>query len=164
MVHGLRWTHNKEAAGRRKRRLASIPAMATAINITSKGGWGKQAGTWNWIYRQTDFHKDCSRRELRAVITILSCWTIKPWVSSMIWHVLKSMLNTKHLAELLHLPLTVRLPFWCTCLTRWFFLQLSDLSSSWRPFGPLNFVFHALRALRPCDKRVSDWIALLASG
>ena len=158
MVHGLRWTHNKEAAGRRKRRLASIPAMATAINITSKGGWGKQAGTWNWIYRQTDFHKDCSRRELRAVITILSCWTIKPWVSSMIWHVLKSMLNTKHLAELLHLPLTVRLPFWCTCLTRWFFLQLSDLSSSWRPFGPLNFVLRALRALRPCDPRVYDRI------
>ena len=31
-------------------------------------------------------------------------------------------------------------------------------TSSWRPFGPLDFVFHALRALRPCDPRVSDWI------
>ena len=31
-------------------------------------------------------------------------------------------------------------------------------TSSWRPFGPLNFVLHALRALRPCDPRTSDWI------
>ena len=31
-------------------------------------------------------------------------------------------------------------------------------TSSLRPFGPLDFVFRALRALRPCDPRVSDWI------
>ena len=31
-------------------------------------------------------------------------------------------------------------------------------TSSWRPFGPLDFVLHALRALRPCDPRVGDWI------
>ena len=29
---------------------------------------------------------------------------------------------------------------------------------SWRPFRPLDFVLCALRALRPCDPRVSDWI------
>ena len=37
-------------------------------------------------------------------------------------------------------------------------------TSSWRPFRPLDFVLHAHRALRPCDTRVSDWIALLAFG
>ena len=26
-------------------------------------------------------------------------------------------------------------------------------TSSWRPFGPLDFVLRALRALRPCDPR-----------
>ena len=31
-------------------------------------------------------------------------------------------------------------------------------TSSWRPFGPLDFVLRALRALRPCDPRNSDWI------
>ena len=31
-------------------------------------------------------------------------------------------------------------------------------TSSWRPFGPLDFVLRALRALRPCDPRHSDWI------
>ena len=31
-------------------------------------------------------------------------------------------------------------------------------TSSWRPFGPLNFVLPALRALRPCDLCVGDWI------
>ena len=31
-------------------------------------------------------------------------------------------------------------------------------TSSWRPFGPLDFVLRALRALRPCDPRVGDWI------
>ena len=31
-------------------------------------------------------------------------------------------------------------------------------TSSWRPFGPLDFVIRALRALRPCDPRNSDWI------
>ena len=31
-------------------------------------------------------------------------------------------------------------------------------TSSWRPCGPLDFVLHALRALRPCDPRVGDWI------
>ena len=31
-------------------------------------------------------------------------------------------------------------------------------ASSWRPFGPLDFVLHALRALRPCDPGVGDWI------
>ena len=31
-------------------------------------------------------------------------------------------------------------------------------TSSWRPFGPLGFVLHALRALRPCNPRVSHWI------
>ena len=30
--------------------------------------------------------------------------------------------------------------------------------SSWRPFGPLDFVLRALRALRPCDPRNNDWI------
>ena len=30
-------------------------------------------------------------------------------------------------------------------------------TSSWRPFGVLDFVLRALRALRPCDPRVSDW-------
>ena len=30
--------------------------------------------------------------------------------------------------------------------------------SSWRPFRPLDFVLRALRALRPCDPRVGDWI------
>ena len=29
-------------------------------------------------------------------------------------------------------------------------------TSSWRPFGPLDFVLRALRALRPCDPRQSD--------
>ena len=29
---------------------------------------------------------------------------------------------------------------------------------SWRPFGPLDFVLRALRALRPCDPRFGDWI------
>ena len=37
-------------------------------------------------------------------------------------------------------------------------------TSSWRPFGPLAYVLHALRALRPCDPRVSGWIVLLAFG
>ena len=31
-------------------------------------------------------------------------------------------------------------------------------TSSWRPFGPLDFVLRALWALRPCDPRHSDWI------
>ena len=31
-------------------------------------------------------------------------------------------------------------------------------TSSWRPFGLLDFVLRALRALRTCDPRVSDWI------
>ena len=31
-------------------------------------------------------------------------------------------------------------------------------TSSWRRFGPLDFVLRALRALRPCDPRVGDWI------
>ena len=31
-------------------------------------------------------------------------------------------------------------------------------TSSWRPFGPLDFVLRALRALRPCDPRVGDLI------
>ena len=31
-------------------------------------------------------------------------------------------------------------------------------TSSWRPFGPLDFVLRALRALRPCDPLVGDWI------
>ena len=31
-------------------------------------------------------------------------------------------------------------------------------TSSWRPFGPLDFVLRALRALRPCDPRVGDQI------
>ena len=31
-------------------------------------------------------------------------------------------------------------------------------TSSWRPFGPLDFILRALRALRPCDPRVGDWI------
>ena len=29
-------------------------------------------------------------------------------------------------------------------------------TSRWRPFGPLDFVLHALRALRPCDPRKVD--------
>ena len=35
---------------------------------------------------------------------------------------------------------------------------LRALTSSWRPFEPLDFVLHALRALRPCDPRIGDWI------
>ena len=31
-------------------------------------------------------------------------------------------------------------------------------ASSWRPFGPLDFVLRALQALRLCDPRVVDWI------
>ena len=31
-------------------------------------------------------------------------------------------------------------------------------TSSWGPFGPLDFVLRALQALRPCDPRYSDWI------
>ena len=31
-------------------------------------------------------------------------------------------------------------------------------TSSWRPFGPLDFVLRALRALRPCDPCHSDWV------
>ena len=31
-------------------------------------------------------------------------------------------------------------------------------TSSWRPFGPLDFVLRALRALRPYDPRIGDWI------
>ena len=31
-------------------------------------------------------------------------------------------------------------------------------TSSWRPFGPLDFILRALRALRPYDPRHSDWI------
>ena len=31
-------------------------------------------------------------------------------------------------------------------------------TSSWRPFEPLDFVLRALRALRPCDPSVGDWI------
>ena len=31
-------------------------------------------------------------------------------------------------------------------------------TSSWRPFGPLDFVLRALRALRPCDPCIGDWI------
>ena len=31
-------------------------------------------------------------------------------------------------------------------------------TSSWRPFGPLDFVLRALRALRPFDPRVGDRI------
>ena len=29
-------------------------------------------------------------------------------------------------------------------------------TSRWRPFGPLDFVLRALRALRPCDPRKVD--------
>ena len=29
-------------------------------------------------------------------------------------------------------------------------------SSSWGPFGPLDFVLRGLRALRPCDPHFSD--------
>ena len=29
-------------------------------------------------------------------------------------------------------------------------------TSSWRPFGPLDFILRALRALRPCDPRKVD--------
>ena len=32
-------------------------------------------------------------------------------------------------------------------------------TSSWRPFGPLDFVLRALQALRPCDPRIVVWIA-----
>ena len=32
-------------------------------------------------------------------------------------------------------------------------------TSSWRPFGPLDFVLRAFRALRPCDLCVGNWIA-----
>ena len=32
-------------------------------------------------------------------------------------------------------------------------------TSSWRPFGPPDFVLRALWALRPCDPRNGDWIA-----
>ena len=35
---------------------------------------------------------------------------------------------------------------------------LRALTSSWRPFEPSNFVLRAIRALRPCDPRNSDWI------
>ena len=38
------------------------------------------------------------------------------------------------------------------CLTR-SLGALQALTSSWRPFGPLNFVHSALRTLRPCDPR-----------
>ena len=31
-------------------------------------------------------------------------------------------------------------------------------TSSWRLFGPLDFVLRALQALRPCDPRHNDWI------
>ena len=31
-------------------------------------------------------------------------------------------------------------------------------TSSWRPVRPLDIVLRALRALRPCDPRVGDWI------
>ena len=31
-------------------------------------------------------------------------------------------------------------------------------TSSWGPFGPLDFVLRALRALRLCDPRSGDWI------
>ena len=31
-------------------------------------------------------------------------------------------------------------------------------TSSWRPFGPLDFVLCALWALRPCDPCHSDWV------
>ena len=30
---------------------------------------------------------------------------------------------------------------------------LQALTSSWKPFGPLDFVRHSLQALRPCDPR-----------
>ena len=33
---------------------------------------------------------------------------------------------------------------------------LMALTSSWTPFGPLDFVLRALRALRPCDPRKGD--------
>ena len=32
-------------------------------------------------------------------------------------------------------------------------------TSSWSPFGPLDFVLRALLALRPCSPRVGVWIA-----
>ena len=35
---------------------------------------------------------------------------------------------------------------------------LRALISSWRPLGPLDFVLHALRALRPRDPHNGDWI------
>ena len=31
-------------------------------------------------------------------------------------------------------------------------------NSSWRPFGPLNFILRALRAVRLVDPCVRDWI------
>ena len=37
-------------------------------------------------------------------------------------------------------------------------------TSSWRPFGPLDFVLCALRALRPCDPRNSDLYIVIAVG
>ena len=39
---------------------------------------------------------------------------------------------------------------------------LRALTSSWRPFGPLDFVLRALRALRPCDPRIK--IGMLKMG
>ena len=49
------------------------------------------------------------------------------------------------------------------CLSQFLSLDFSwqgrkgegGVASSWRPFGPLDFV---LRALRPCDPRVGNWI------
>ena len=35
---------------------------------------------------------------------------------------------------------------------------LRALTSSWRPFGPVDFVPRAFRALRLCDLRIGDWI------
>ena len=32
------------------------------------------------------------------------------------------------------------------------------LTSSWKPFGHLDFVLRTLRALKPCDPRNIDWI------
>ena len=55
---------------------------------------------------------------------------------------------------------TLRSPLWVVFCTR----SLGALwapTSSWRPFGPLDFVLRALRALRPCDPRIGVWIASL---
>ena len=55
--------------------------------------------------------------------------------------------------------MSIRYTFCCNILPNSLpFGPLRAPTSSWRPYRPLDFVLHALRALRLCDPCIGDWI------